>query len=52
MYVDDYGNVQYMELTNPPTKYGTYDTFGRTDFTTHGYHIAQTSANNLLLSGN
>ena len=51
MYVDDYGNVQFMDYPNAPTKYGTYDTFGRTDFTTHNYHIAQESANNLLLSG-
>ena len=32
MYVDDYGNVQFMELDVQPTKDGTYDTFsaGRT----------------------
>lgn len=51
MYVDDYGNVQFMDYPDSPTKYGMYDTFGRTDFTTHNYHIAQESANNLLLSG-
>ena len=51
MYVDEDGNVQYKKLANPPTKIGVYDNFGRTDFTTHQYHIAQTSADNLLLSG-
>lgn len=50
LYVDDYGNVQFMELKNPPKKYGTYATFGRTDFTTHNYTLSQTSAYNLLLS--
>lgn len=48
MYVDDYGNVQFMEFEDPPTKFGNYDTFGRTDFTTHGYQIAQGLAENLL----
>lgn len=52
MYVDDYGNVQYMPLSNAPTKCGTFDNFGRTDFTSHGYHIDDSSAKNLLLSGN
>ena len=51
MYVDDYGNVQYMPLEILPKKCGTYDTFGRTDFTSHGYTIASSSINNLLLSG-
>ena len=52
MYVDDYGNVQYMELENPPMKIGKYETFGRTDFSSHGYHILGDSAINLILSGN
>ncbi|MBR4384802.1 MAG: hypothetical protein IKP64_14755, partial [Selenomonadaceae bacterium] len=51
MYVDDYGNVQYMELTNPPKSIGKYDNFGRTDFTTHNYTVLKESAENMLLSG-
>ncbi|MBQ7454592.1 MAG: hypothetical protein IJS69_06055, partial [Selenomonadaceae bacterium] len=51
IYVDDYGNVQYMPLENPPKKYGTYNAFGRTEFTTHGYTINQSAINNLLVSG-
>jgi len=50
MFIDEKGNVQYGNADRR-TKYGTYATFGRTDFTTHQYHIAQTSADNLLLSG-
>ncbi|MBR2518541.1 MAG: hypothetical protein IKE46_01945 [Selenomonadaceae bacterium] len=52
MYVDDYGDVQYAEMLNPPTKCGVYDNFGRTDFTTHNYQVAKESATNLILSGN
>lgn len=51
MYVDNYGNVQYMDYPDAPTKYGTYDNFGRTTFATHGYTVLKTSANNLLISG-
>ena len=50
MYVDDYGNVQYVPLENPPTNFGTYSTFGRTNFTTHGYTVDTVSANNLFVS--
>ena len=52
MYVDDYGNVQYVPLETPPTNFGTYSTFGRTDFSTHNYTIAQTSKYNLFVSKN
>ena len=52
MYVDQYGDIQYKELNNRPTKCGTYDNFGRTDFTTHNYHVETFSEHNLLLSGN
>ena len=51
MFTDNYGNVQFTELTNYETKIGEYDTFGRTDFTTHNYHIQKELANNMLLSG-
>lgn len=50
MLVDDYGNVQYKYPDNYPRKYGTYDNFGRTDFSTHGYHVAEESAYNMLFS--
>ena len=50
MYVDNYGNVQYMDYPDAPKKYGTYDNFGRTDFSTHGYKVLKSSANNMLLS--
>lgn len=50
MYTDENGEVQFAELTNPPTKIGEYDNFGRTDFTTHDYHVLESSANNMLLS--
>lgn len=52
MYVDNYGNVQYMDYPDAPKKYGEYDNFGRTDFSTHGYKVLASSANNMLLSGN
>lgn len=51
LYTDEYGEVQFAELTDPETKYGEYDNFGRTDFTTHDYHVNETSADNMLLSG-
>ena len=51
MYVDDYGNVQYMELDKQPTNIGKYDTFGKTNFTTHNYELEKESASNMLLSG-
>ena len=50
MFTDKYGNVAYKDLSEQPTKCGEYDTFGRTDFTTHNYHIPKESANNLLRS--
>ena len=52
MYVDNYGNVQYMDYLDAPKNYGKYDNFGRTDFTTHGYKVLKESAENMLLSGN
>lgn len=51
MYVDDYGNVQYVELASPPTGCGTYDTLGKTEFASHSYKIMGSSADNMLLSG-
>ncbi|MBR0260635.1 MAG: pilus assembly protein [Selenomonadaceae bacterium] len=52
MYIDENGEIQYAPLNHSNYKCGEYDNFGRTDFTTHDYHINQTSATNLLLSGN
>ena len=52
MFVDAQGNVQYAVPETTPTNAGVYDTFGRTDFTTHGYHLEESSNENLLLSGN
>ncbi len=49
MYVDNYGNVQYMPYPDAPKKYGIYDNFGRTDFTTHGYSVVQESLYNMLV---
>ncbi len=51
MFADDYGEVQFAELTNYDTKIGEYDAFGRTDFTTHDYKVLKESAHNMLLSG-
>ena len=53
MYVNDYGEIQFEDLPNPtkPWKCGVYDNFGRTDFTTYDYHVNETSADNMLLSG-
>ncbi len=51
MYVDNYGNVQYMDYPDAPVSCGYYDAFGRTEFTTHDYEIMKTSTANLLLSG-
>ncbi|MBQ6006304.1 MAG: hypothetical protein IJL14_08665 [Selenomonadaceae bacterium] len=51
MYVDDYGNVQYEELITPLTSCGTYDTFGKTEFTSHNYKVSGSSTRNMLLSG-
>ena len=50
MFVDDHGDIATVKLTSPPTKCGKYDNFGRTDFTTHGYKVLGSSANNMLLS--
>ena len=51
MFVDQYGDIQYKEWKNRPTKIGEYDNFGRTDFTTHDYHVETFLDHNLLLSG-
>ncbi len=51
MFVDFGGNIQYKEWNNRPTKIGEYDNFGRTDFTTHNYHVESFLNHNLLLSG-
>lgn len=52
LYTDEYGEVQFAEVDGTfKYKIGEYDNFGRTDFTAQQYHIAQTSADNLLLSG-
>ena len=54
MYIDDCGNIKYAELRAGDALQshicGQYETFGRTDFTTHNYQINATSAINLLLS--
>ena len=50
MFVDDQGDIATVKLSDPPTKYGDYDNFGRTTFSTHGYTVLKTSANNMLLS--
>ncbi len=53
LYTDEYGEVQFAEVDGSfKYKIGKYDNFGRTDFTTHDYHVNETSATNLLLSGN
>ena len=52
IYVDDYGEIQFVELSSPPTGCGTYSNFERTDFTTHNYHLLSSSSSNMLLSGN
>lgn len=51
MYVDDYGNVQYVEDADSKTPHnsGTYNTFGRTHFTTHNHKIPQTATYNLMV---
>ena len=51
MYVDDYGDVQYVELDSQPKSIGKYDNFGKTNFTTHNYTVMGSSASNMLLSG-
>ena len=51
MFVDEYGDIQYKDFNVKPTKIGTYDNFGRTDFTTHNYHVETFLEHNLLLSG-
>ena len=52
LFTDEWGNVQYSEQADTRRLVGTYDNFNRTDFSTHGYKILQSSADNLLLSGN
>ena len=52
MFVDEHGDIQFADLPAPPTRYGSYDTLGRTNLTTHNYEIAQSSTDNMLLSGN
>jgi len=51
MFVDERGDIQFADLPAPPTRYGTYDNFDRTDFSTEGYKVLQSSADNMLLSG-
>lgn len=52
LYTDEYGEVQFAEVDGTfKYKIGEYDNFGRTDFTTHDYHVNETSADNMLLSG-
>ena len=51
MFIDEYGEVQYEELETPPLKYGTYDTFNRTELSSANYDIAPNLAYNMLLSG-
>ena len=50
MYVDNTGNVQYKYPGKYRKSYGTYDNFGRTDFTSHGYAIPADSEYNLFFS--
>ena len=51
IFVDYYGNLQTKELTTRVKRIGTYDNFGRTNFSTHNYNVLGTLADNLLLSG-
>ena len=50
MFVDDQGDIATVKLNDPPTKYGDFSNFGRTDFTTHGYKVPTASSINMLLS--
>ena len=50
MFVDDRGDIATVKLSDPPTKYGEFSNFGRTDFTTHSYHVPTASSSNMLLS--
>ena len=52
LFTDEYGNVQYSDQADTRKSVGTYDNFNRTNFTTHDYEVLQSSADNLLLSGN
>ena len=56
MFVDEYGDIQFADVASPPTRYGVYSTFGRTELndTTTGssLSVAQSSDANMLLSGN
>ncbi len=51
MFVDDRGDIATVKLSEPPKKCGDYNNFGRTNFSTHGYKVLGSSANNMLLSG-
>lgn len=51
MFIDEQGEVQYKELDTPFLKYGTYDTFNRTELSSADYTIAPNLAYNMLLSG-
>ena len=51
MFIDEHGEVQYEELDTPLLKYGTYDTFNRTELSSANYDIAPNLAYNMLLSG-
>ncbi|MBR0061756.1 MAG: hypothetical protein IJP68_09800, partial [Selenomonadaceae bacterium] len=50
MFVDDRGDIATFKLNDPEKRYGEFSNFGRTDFTTHGYHIPTASSSNMLLS--
>ena len=55
MFVDEHGDIQFADLSAPPTRYGTYSAFGRKelDDPTNGnsYDVPQSSYDNMLLSG-
>jgi len=51
IFVDYYGNLQTKKLAKPPKRLGSYNNFGRTNFSTHNYNVLGTLADNLLLSG-
>lgn len=53
MFVDERGDILFEKLDTSvaPKRYGTYDNFERTDFSTENYKVLKESANNMLLSG-
>lgn len=56
MFVDEYGDIQFADVSSPPTRYGVYNAFGRTELTDSSagniFGVAQSSDANMLLSGN